>query len=146
MVCRPPTSCKLLLFLLNWSSLLCIDVSTNKPIFTEHVHKALSCNLGNPTPVNVAVLIVCSLTVVKSTNNFRHLLVMQVLIPVGNGSEVIEIVAVADILRRAKVDVVVASVEKSVQIWTSQRTKIVADKLIGDAAESIYDLIILPVR
>ncbi|KAB1208539.1 hypothetical protein CJ030_MR7G007482 [Morella rubra] len=68
----------------------------------------------------------------------------RVLIPVGNGSEVIEIVAVADILRRAKVDVVVASVEKSVQIWTSQRTKIVADKLIGDAAESIYDLIILP--
>lgn len=68
------------------------------------------------------------------------------LIPVANGSEAVEIVAIADILRRAKVDVVIASVERSVKILASQGTKIVADKLIGKAAESIYDLIILPVR
>lgn len=68
----------------------------------------------------------------------------QVLIPVANGSEAVEIVAIADILRRAKVDVVIASVERSVKILASQGTKIVADKLIGKAAESIYDLIILP--
>ena len=43
-------------------------------------------------------------------------------------------------------DVVVASVEKSVKILASRGTRIVADKLIGEAAESIYDLIILPVR
>ena len=54
-------------------------------------------------------------------------------------------VAIADILRRAKVEVVVASVEKSVKISASHRTKIIADKLISDVAESIYDLIILPV-
>ena len=70
----------------------------------------------------------------------------QVLIPVANGSEEIEVVTIADILRRAKVDVVIASVEKSMRVLTSQGTKIVADKLIGSAAESIYDLIILPVR
>lgn len=40
----------------------------------------------------------------------------------------------------------VASVEKSVKVLASQGVKIVADKLIGDAAGSIYDLIILPVR
>ncbi|PSS02707.1 Protein DJ-1 C like [Actinidia chinensis var. chinensis] len=68
----------------------------------------------------------------------------HVLIPVANGSEEIEVVTIADILRRAKVDVVIASVEKSVRVLTSQGTKIVADKLIGSAAESIYDLIILP--
>ncbi|KAJ4964230.1 hypothetical protein NE237_024169 [Protea cynaroides] len=68
----------------------------------------------------------------------------QVLIPVANGSEEIEVVTLVDILRRAKVDVVVASVEKSVQIVASQDTKIVADKFIKNAAESIYDLIILP--
>ncbi|KAG5526460.1 hypothetical protein RHGRI_032659 [Rhododendron griersonianum] len=68
----------------------------------------------------------------------------HVLIPVANGSEAAEIVMIADILRRAKVDVVIASVEKSVKILASQGTKIVADKLIGKAAESIYDLIILP--
>ncbi|CAK9159028.1 unnamed protein product [Ilex paraguariensis] len=67
-----------------------------------------------------------------------------VLIPVANGSEEIEVVVIVDILRRAKVDVVVASVEKSLQILASGGTRIVADKLIGCAAESIYDLIILP--
>ncbi|XP_057966293.1 protein DJ-1 homolog C isoform X2 [Malania oleifera] len=68
----------------------------------------------------------------------------HVLVPVANGSEEIEVVTVVDILRRAKVDVVVASIEKSVQILASRGTKIVADKSIGNAAELIYDLIILP--
>ncbi|CAN1773387.1 Protein DJ-1 homolog C [Linum perenne] len=69
----------------------------------------------------------------------------QVLLPIANGSEEIDIVTIVDILRRAKVEVLVASVQKSLQILASQGTKIVADKLIGDAAESVYDLIILPV-
>ncbi|OMO74088.1 ThiJ/PfpI [Corchorus capsularis] len=68
----------------------------------------------------------------------------QVLVPVANGSEEIEVVTIVDILRRAKVDVVVASVERSTKVLASQGVKIVADKLIGDAAVSIYDLIILP--
>ncbi|XVF01267.1 hypothetical protein REPUB_Repub04eG0073200 [Reevesia pubescens] len=68
----------------------------------------------------------------------------HVLVPVADGSEEIEVVTIVDILRRAKVDVVVASVEKSVRVLASQGVKIVADKLIGDAAGSIYDLIILP--
>lgn len=71
---------------------------------------------------------------------------VQVLIPIANGSQGIELVTIADILRRAKVDVVIASVEKSLQILTSTRTKVVADKLIKEAVESTYDLIILPVR
>ncbi|XP_075511198.1 protein DJ-1 homolog C isoform X2 [Primulina tabacum] len=68
----------------------------------------------------------------------------QVLVPVADGSEEIEVVTVVDILRRAKVNVIVASVEKSLQILASTGTKIVADKLISAAAESTYDLIILP--
>lgn len=55
-------------------------------------------------------------------------------------------VTIADVLRRAKVDVTVASVERSVRITASQGTKIITDKLIGEAAESSYDLIVLPVR
>lgn len=39
----------------------------------------------------------------------------------------------------------VASVEKTVKILAPQGVKIVADKLIGDAIGSTYDLIILPV-
>ncbi|XP_022136316.1 protein DJ-1 homolog C [Momordica charantia] len=68
----------------------------------------------------------------------------RVLIPIANGSQGIELVTIADILRRAKVDVVIASVEKSLQILASTGTKVVADKLIKEAAESIYDIIILP--
>lgn len=78
---------------------------------------------------------------------FHHnCVVRQVLIPIANGSEEVEVVTIADILRRAKVDVVVASVGKSTKILGSRGTKIIADKLIGDVSESIYDLIIVPVR
>ncbi|XP_057782949.1 protein DJ-1 homolog C [Salvia miltiorrhiza] len=68
----------------------------------------------------------------------------QVLILVANGSEEIEVVSIVDILRRAKANVVVASVEKSLQVLASSGTKIMADKMIGAAADSIHDLIILP--
>ncbi|MQM16248.1 hypothetical protein Taro_049202 [Colocasia esculenta] len=68
----------------------------------------------------------------------------QVLVPIANGSEEMEVVMVVDILRRAKIDVVVASVEKSTKIVASQNSVIVADKSLSAAAESVYDLIILP--
>ncbi|CAA2995071.1 protein DJ-1 homolog C isoform X1 [Olea europaea var. sylvestris] len=68
----------------------------------------------------------------------------RVLIPVANGLEEIELVTIVDILRRAKANVIIASVEKSLQILASRATKIIADKMISAAAESIYDLIILP--
>ncbi|GAA0160097.1 hypothetical protein LIER_16730 [Lithospermum erythrorhizon] len=73
---------------------------------------------------------------------FDH--IPRVLIPVANGCEETEVVTIVDILRRAKANVVVASVEKSKNILASQGTKLIADKLINEAAESIYDLIILP--
>ncbi|XP_014505973.1 protein DJ-1 homolog C [Vigna radiata var. radiata] len=68
----------------------------------------------------------------------------SVLIPIAHGSEEIEVVTVVDILRRAKANVIVASVEKSLEILASRGTKIVADILIKDAQESAHDLIILP--
>ncbi|XP_048492339.1 protein DJ-1 homolog C isoform X2 [Beta vulgaris subsp. vulgaris] len=68
----------------------------------------------------------------------------HVLIPVANGSDEIEVVTIVDILRRAKVNVVIASVEKSLQILASHGTKIITDKFINVDAESVYDLIVLP--
>ncbi|KAK1288919.1 hypothetical protein QJS10_CPB19g01776 [Acorus calamus] len=68
----------------------------------------------------------------------------RALIPVANGSEEIEAVILMDILRRANVNVVVASVEKSMQVITHHNTRIIADQSIGDASELTYDLIILP--
>lgn len=64
----------------------------------------------------------------------------------ANGSDEIEVVTIVDILRRAKVNAVIASVEKSLQILASHGTKIITDKFINVDAESVYDLIVLPVR
>jgi hypothetical protein len=69
----------------------------------------------------------------------------HVLIPIANGSEEMEIIMLTDVLRRANVNVVLASVEKSTSIVGSQRMRIVADKCISDASALEYDLIILPV-
>ncbi|CAO2163040.1 unnamed protein product [Urochloa humidicola] len=68
----------------------------------------------------------------------------HVLIPIANGSEEMEIIVLVDILRRAKMNVVLASVEKYLNIVGSQRMKIVADKSIMSASDSKYDLIVLP--
>lgn len=69
----------------------------------------------------------------------------QVIIPIAHGSEEIEVVTLIDILRRAKANVIVASVEKTLGVMASQGTKIVADSFISDVQESAHDLIILPV-
>lgn len=68
----------------------------------------------------------------------------RVLVPVADGSEEMETVIIIDILRRASVNVVVASIEEKLEILGSRKVKLVADKLIEDAAKSTYDLIILP--
>ncbi|XP_020518022.1 protein DJ-1 homolog C isoform X2 [Amborella trichopoda] len=68
----------------------------------------------------------------------------RVLIPIADGSEEMEAVMMIDVLRRAKVNVVVASVEKYMEVVASRNVKIVADMLISDAAKSTYDLILLP--
>ena len=55
-------------------------------------------------------------------------------------------VTVVDILRRAKLDVTLASVERSLPVVGSHGIKVVADTLLKNAADSVFDLIILPVR
>ncbi|KAI8466257.1 MAG: class I glutamine amidotransferase-like protein [Monoraphidium minutum] len=69
----------------------------------------------------------------------------RVLVPIGNGTEEMEAVITIDVLRRAGAEVVVASVEDSLEVKCSRGVKLVADTLIGDAAGGGgYDLIALP--
>lgn len=56
-----------------------------------------------------------------------------------------EAVMIIDILRRAKANVVVASVEDKVEIAASRNVKLEADMLLHEAAKLSYDLIVLPV-
>lgn len=53
---------------------------------------------------------------------------------------------IIDVLRRAKADVVVASVDDKLEIEASRKVKLVADMLLDEAAKLSYDLIVLPVR
>ena len=71
---------------------------------------------------------------------------MQVLVPVANGTEEMEAIIIIDILRRAKVNVVVASVEDNLEILASRKVRLEADMLLDEAAKLSYDLIVLPVR
>jgi putative intracellular protease/amidase len=61
---------------------------------------------------------------------------------VANGSEEMEVLVTADVLRRAKADVVVASAEEVVV--ARHGTRIVADALLQDAAGQQFDLIVVP--
>jgi 4-methyl-5(b-hydroxyethyl)-thiazole monophosphate biosynthesis len=66
------------------------------------------------------------------------------LVPIANGSEEMEAVIVADVLRRAAVHVTIASCEKQVTVECSRGVHIVADVLIGDCLTEDYDVVILP--
>ena len=67
----------------------------------------------------------------------------KVLVPIANGSEEFEAIGIIDTLRRADIEVLVASVNE-IQITASQNTKIVADVLIETCADDEFDLIVLP--
>ncbi|CAM8877312.1 unnamed protein product [Rhodiola kirilowii] len=68
----------------------------------------------------------------------------QILVPIADGTEEMEAVAIIDALRRAKAKVVVASVTNKLEILASRKVKLVADVLLDEAATASYDLIVLP--
>lgn len=70
---------------------------------------------------------------------------VKILVPIANGSEEMEAVMIIDTLRRAKANVVVASVEDKLEIVASRKVKLIADMLLDEAIKLQYDLIVLPV-
>ena len=66
--------------------------------------------------------------------------------PIADGSEEMEAVAIIDVLRRAKANVVVAALGNSLEVVASRKVKLVADVLLDEAEKNSYDLIVLPVR
>ena len=56
-----------------------------------------------------------------------------------------EAAMIIDILRRAKANVVVASLEDKLEVVASRKVKVVADVLLDDALKKQFDLILLPV-
>lgn len=70
---------------------------------------------------------------------------LTALVPIADGSEDIESVTIIDVLRRAGIDVTVASVmPQRLQITAARGTCIVADTHIENCLQLSYDLIALP--
>ena len=67
-----------------------------------------------------------------------------VLVPVADGTEELEAVAIIDVLRRAGATVTVASVTGTRQITASRGVVIVADALIETCLNMEFDLVVLP--
>lgn len=68
---------------------------------------------------------------------------MKAVIAIANGCEEMEAVIVADVLRRAGVDVVLASIEETLNISASRGVKLIADAL-WDHVQMDADILILP--
>ncbi|ESQ30091.1 hypothetical protein EUTSA_v10011492mg [Eutrema salsugineum] len=68
----------------------------------------------------------------------------QILVPIADGSEEMEAVAIIDVLRRAKANVVVAALGNNLEVVASRKVKLVADVLLDEAEKNTYDLIVLP--
>lgn len=73
-------------------------------------------------------------------------MIKTALVPIAEGSEELEAVTIIDVLRRAGVEVTVASANEGekLQISGSNGTNIVADKMLNSCAENAYDLIAVP--
>src|SRR5688572_25700077 len=69
---------------------------------------------------------------------------MNALIPLAHGSESLEAVTIANVLRRGGIDVTLASIEETTTVKATRGVTLVADALIGDAARHQFDLIVLP--
>ena len=66
------------------------------------------------------------------------------LIPVAHGSESLETITIVNVLRRAEIEVTVASIENELAVSGTRGVRLTADKRLLDALGHKYDLIVLP--
>ena len=69
---------------------------------------------------------------------------MKALLPVATGNEEIEFCALVDVLRRARIDVTVASVQACEMVVLQQGLNIVPDAKLEDVANEAWDAIVMP--
>ena len=69
---------------------------------------------------------------------------MKALIPIAHGSESLETITVANILRRGGVEVTLASIESALAVLGTRDITITADAAFSDAGRKDYDMIVLP--
>ncbi|EAN30835.1 DJ-1 family protein [Theileria parva strain Muguga] len=75
---------------------------------------------------------------------FMNKTTLSALVPAGDGTEDIELVTLVDVLRRAGVSVVVASVSDSLNLVLAHGTKLTADDKVTNLTQKTFDLIAVP--
>jgi len=68
----------------------------------------------------------------------------SVLVPIADGTEELEAITIIDCLRRAGIEVTVASVMTAPQVTAANGTRLVADCMMADCAGQSFDMITLP--
>lgn len=68
----------------------------------------------------------------------------RILVPLAEGFETIEALAVVDVFRRAGVQVDLAAVGDSLQVTSSHQVRVTADLFLGQCLERNYDLVVVP--
>ncbi len=68
----------------------------------------------------------------------------KILVPLAEGFEMIEALSIVDVFRRAGVHVDLAAVGESLQVTSSHQVKVMADLLLAECCNTLYDLIVLP--
>lgn len=68
----------------------------------------------------------------------------KILVPLAEGFEMIEALSIVDVFRRAGARVDLAAIGDSLQVTSSHKVQVMADRLILDCTNETYDLIVLP--
>lgn len=68
----------------------------------------------------------------------------RVLIPLAEGCEELEAVTLIDLLRRAQINVVTASLTERHQVTASRGTRLLSDVLLDDVVYDDFDMLLLP--
>ena len=69
---------------------------------------------------------------------------MRALVPIANGVEDIETVTIIDVLRRAQVEVTVASIERETTVTCARGCKLIADTTLNEVKKDTFELIAVP--
>jgi len=69
---------------------------------------------------------------------------MRALVPIANGVEDIETVTLIDVLRRARVEVTVASIERETLVTCARGCKLTADTTLNEIKKESFELIAVP--
>lgn len=68
----------------------------------------------------------------------------KVLVTIADSTEEIEAISVIDVLRRAGVEVTVASIEADLTVTMSRGVKVTADKKVAECVDAAWDAVVIP--